>query len=163
MNERHSTFSVDRDHAPADIRKPAHEALEAVAELLRIEPTEQAAERIIARQAVLQLEEAAQKRCLGNGEHRHMRRTLTAAEPGGQFSSSQARVAARKVGMDGSLCFPCGREATIICGAGQGARRCLPLTPAIVILQHVSTLLTHLQRDVRVAIVDIEVCRCKCW
>jgi hypothetical protein len=66
----------------AGIGKPAHEALEAGAELLGIEPAKQTAERIVARQAVFQLEEAAQERLLCHRERRHMCRALTAAQDG---------------------------------------------------------------------------------
>jgi len=68
----------------AGIGKPGHEALEAIAELLRIEPAKQTAERIVARQAVFQLEEAAQERLLCHRERRHMCRALAAAEDSAQ-------------------------------------------------------------------------------
>src|SRR5208282_4760349 len=54
------------------------------AELLGIEPAEQAAERIVAWQAMFQLEEAAQERLLCHRECRHVGRTLAAAEYGAQ-------------------------------------------------------------------------------
>jgi hypothetical protein len=72
------------DHAMAGIGKPAHEALKATAELFGIEAAKQTAERIVARQAVFQLEEAAQERLLGHRECRHMCRALTAAEDSAQ-------------------------------------------------------------------------------
>jgi len=73
----------------AGIGKPAHEALEAGAELLGIEPAKQTAECIVARQAAFQLEEAAQERLLCHRERRHMCRALAAAEDSTQGDHQQ--------------------------------------------------------------------------
>jgi hypothetical protein len=60
--------------------KPRHEPLEGSAELLRVKQAEQTAERIMAGQAVLQRQKAAQERLLCNRECCHKPRTLTAAQ-----------------------------------------------------------------------------------
>jgi hypothetical protein len=82
-------LAVNRDHALACIGKPAHEALEAVTELIRIEPAKQAAERIVAWQAIFQLEEAAEEWLLGHREGRHMSRALATAKYGAQRDHQQ--------------------------------------------------------------------------
>jgi hypothetical protein len=60
------------------LRKPRHEPLVGGAELGRLEQSEQPAERVVAGQAVLQFQQAAQERFLGNRKRRHVCRSLTA-------------------------------------------------------------------------------------
>lgn len=68
----------------ADLSEASHEALEAVAELLRVEEAEEAAERVMARGAVLELEKAARKFQLGSREVRHVGAVLPATQHGAE-------------------------------------------------------------------------------
>ena len=72
--------AVDRHHPLAGLGKPGHELLEARAELLRVEQTEQPAERVVAWRAVLKLEDAAQEPQLGAGKLRHVGAILPAGQ-----------------------------------------------------------------------------------
>ena len=72
-------FAIDCHNTLTLRGKRRHEPLEGGAELVRVQQTEQPAERIVARQAFLELEEAAQKRLLRRREQCHVDRTLAAA------------------------------------------------------------------------------------
>src|SRR3954470_23404838 len=63
--------SVDRDDALGGFGEPRHEALKAGAELVGIEPTQDPAERDVARRAMLQGQKTAQERFLVLGELGH--------------------------------------------------------------------------------------------
>ena len=76
-------LAINRHHTLAGLGKPRHEPLETTAELLGVEQTEQPAERVVARSAVLQPEEAAQEPQLDPGELRHV---------GAVFSAGQYRA-----------------------------------------------------------------------
>jgi hypothetical protein len=78
-------LAIDRHDTLAGLGKPRHEALETVAELLSVEQAEQPTEGIVARSAVLQLEEAAQEPQLGAGELRH----VGAVFPAGQHRAQR--------------------------------------------------------------------------
>jgi hypothetical protein len=83
------SLPVDGDNAWLSLGKSCHEPLEGSAELLRVEQAEQAAERIMAGQTVLELEDAAQEWLLRNRECCHVRRTLTAAQDRAQGNHQQ--------------------------------------------------------------------------
>ena len=99
-NERRSTLppafarpspgqAVDSDNALDGFGEPCHEPLEHGTELLRVKQAEQAAEGVVAGQAILELEEATQERLLRHGERRHVRGALTAAQNGAQGDHQQ--------------------------------------------------------------------------
>ena len=69
--------------------KRCHEPLEGSTKLVGVEQTEQATERIVAGQAVLQLQEAPEEWLFGNRKCCHMRRTLTAAQDRAQGDHQQ--------------------------------------------------------------------------
>ena len=77
-------LAVDGDNALDDFIEPCHEPLEGGTELLRVQHPEQPAEGVVAGRAVLQGEEAAQERLLGDGEQRHVDRALPAAQHGAE-------------------------------------------------------------------------------
>lgn len=70
-------------------------------ELFRVEQAEQAAEGIVAGQAVLELEEIAQERLLRHREGRHVGGTLAATQDGAQ-SYHQQFMQVMKAGIAGS-------------------------------------------------------------
>jgi hypothetical protein len=98
-------LAVDGDNALDGIGKPPHEALENRAELLGVKQAEQAAEGVVAGQAALQLEEAAQERLLRRREPRHVGRTLAAAQHGAQRDEQQFPLepAPSRMGRDDTL------------------------------------------------------------
>jgi hypothetical protein len=69
--------------------KLRHEPLKCSPELLRVEPAEQAAEGVVAGQAVLELEETAQERLLRHRKGRHVGGTLAATQDGTQGNHQQ--------------------------------------------------------------------------
>ena len=82
-------LAVDGDNALIGFGEPCHEPLEDGTELLGVKQAEQAAEGVVAGQAILQLEEATQERLLRYGERRHVGRALTAAQDGAQGDHQQ--------------------------------------------------------------------------
>jgi hypothetical protein len=83
------SLPVDGDNAWLSLGKRCDEPLEGSAELSGVEQAEQSAERIVAGQAVLELQEAPQERLLRNRKCRHVRRTLTAAQDRAQGDDQQ--------------------------------------------------------------------------
>ena len=80
---------IDGHYALALLAKLRHEPLKRVAELIRVQIAKQPAERVVAGQAILQLEKAAQKRLFGLREHRHVHRTLAATQHRAQSDQQQ--------------------------------------------------------------------------
>jgi hypothetical protein len=85
----------------AGLGKSTHEALEAIAEPFRVEVAKQAAECVVAGNAVFQLEKAAQERLLCRRERGHMGRSLTAAQNGAE-SNEQKFMEVVQTGIAGS-------------------------------------------------------------
>ncbi len=77
-------LAVDRDDALAGLGEAGHEALETGAELLRIEPAEEAAEGVVARRTVCQFQEITQKPELGFGELGHVGAVFAAGQHGAE-------------------------------------------------------------------------------
>src|SRR6187455_2122315 len=73
-------LAVDCDDAWGGLGEASHELHEAAMEPGRIEQSEQAAKRVVARDAVGQPQEPAQKRLLGPAEQGHVRAVLAAAQ-----------------------------------------------------------------------------------
>ena len=73
-------LAVDRHHASGAFGKAPHEGQETVVELDRVEQTKDAAEGVMARDAMVQPQELAQKRLLRATEQRHIRAVLAAAQ-----------------------------------------------------------------------------------
>jgi hypothetical protein len=77
---RAQRLTVDGDHALGRLGEARHEGDETSPELLRIQKPEHPAEGVVARNAPLQLQEAAQKALLGPAKLGHVHRRLPAAE-----------------------------------------------------------------------------------
>ena len=82
-------LAVDCDNIVDGLSEPGHEPLEHSLELFSIEQAEQAAEGIVAGQAVLELEETAQERLLRHRKGRHVGGTLAATQDGTQGNHQQ--------------------------------------------------------------------------
>ena len=101
----------------AHLGKCRHEALEYGTELLRVEATEQSAERIVAGQTALKPQEAAQERLLGLGIQCHVDRRLPATQDRAKGNDQQlvevvpagiAGTGVGQIGEAGNEAFQCG-------------------------------------------------------
>jgi hypothetical protein len=77
-------LAVDGDNALDGFGELCHEPLEHGGELLRVKQAQQAAEGVVAGQAILELEEATQEGLHRHGERRYVGGTLTATQDGAQ-------------------------------------------------------------------------------
>ena len=73
-------LAIDGDDATANLGERRHEPLKAGTKSDRIKTAEQPAEGVMARRAVLHVEEFTQEGLLGFGEQRHVHRPLAAAQ-----------------------------------------------------------------------------------
>ncbi len=84
-------LAVDCDDAGARLAETRHELLKTGAKLVGVELTKHAAEGVVARHPVLQLQKAAEELLLGFGEDRHVDRRLTARQDRAQCDHQDLR------------------------------------------------------------------------